>query len=82
MTLADNIPGSFVDESQTYYKNFTDFELFKLNSLENLQSEDEQHSSEVNSYCSFIIDSLKTALIGSSKDIMYIKGKKTCYVLG
>lgn len=50
-------------ESQTYYKKFTDFELFKINLIKNLECE-ANHSSNVNSYCNFISDSLTTALIG------------------
>lgn len=65
---------SLLNESQTYYKNFTDFELFKLNLIQNLQDE-ERHSSNVNSYCNFILDSLKTALISSSRSVLVHKRK-------
>lgn len=62
-------------EPLTFSKAFTNFELFKMNLIENL-AEETSHESDVNSYCNFIIDSLNAATVASTEIINVHKRKK------
>lgn len=62
-------------ESETFIKNYTDFELFRSNLSENLSNEND-NSRDVNDLCNFITESLNSALIASSKDVIVHKRKK------
>lgn len=65
----------FKTESQTFYKNFTNFELFNINLVESL-SEETRYSTDVNSYCNFITKSLNTSIISSTDRILVHKRNK------
>jgi len=64
-----------MSESETFIKNYTDFELFRSNLSENLLNKND-NSQDVNELCNFITDSLNSALIASSRDVIVHKRKK------